>query len=817
METVSQQSLVIDLRKRASVAIPYFIQGDTNILTFVIKENGEDADLTNVERVLVNYKRSDNYVVTRELTVTGSSVEYTIGQDEMKTAGIGEIELKFYDDTNSQRLSTVRMKVNIIREIGVGLEGEDGPTLVQQLLVNGEYAETQGDYAKSAGDTALTNWLSPVTDYASVEAIVEPQLGDTVQTNDNGYVYRFDGTQWINTQQYGATALADVNAQLADTVKKDDTGILDLNIFDEPTRSAIQGIEPGTINAVLGTGNVKTTNLADASVNLQKTDFATLGKNLFNKNGAISGRLDTTTGQVATDSLWVTSDFFPIQKNTEYKRSHLASVVVYDQDKNILTAYSPNTIAFTTGITVAYARTSVQVTNKNVYQLEKGAVSTTYEDYKVTYKGLNVPKENLSTTLQTEINNLSTKTEVTSKLSNTEKTTSPYAQNYELKISQLLNESDPTEIFTGSLTQDFAMRWRNKSYGWRITTTAAAIPVFRSIFTTPKTIPTVAAIGLWVYVEDVTKVTNITLGIGTEQGVTTPRWSRDITSLHYPLKNGWNLLRWAATSGDITFWGEFHLVRVAVTTNAATSVVIGSIYTESPPKAQILFIEDGGYIEYLNLGYPTLKQRGIPTTWALNPGRLGVGRVITESQVDTLGLDPESEFSFHSWKSDVVANMTPEEIRADTIKSVRWIQKKGLQPKHMWRAAFTQNLATNHAAIQDLVEAYATYHGASGMNVFPFINPFNVGRRSIHGETVEGMNNVFATLQKTHGLYVCYTHGIDTGNPEDASSAQWSQFLQLIDEGIAGGWLEGVTYDMLRKRHERQFGGYGFKNLIDAT
>ena len=43
-----------------------------------------------------------------------------------------------------------------------------------------------------------------------------PTLGDTVQVLDNGYVYRFNGTGWIYTQGYSATAIADVNAQLAD-------------------------------------------------------------------------------------------------------------------------------------------------------------------------------------------------------------------------------------------------------------------------------------------------------------------------------------------------------------------------------------------------------------------------------------------------------------------------------------------------------------------------------------------------------------------------------------------------------------------------
>ena len=118
MEAISKQSIVVDLRKRSTVAIPYFIQGDTNVITFVIKENGEDADLSNIEKVLVNYKRSDKKVITRKLVMTGNSVEYKIGQEEMARAGVGEVELKFFDIDQEQRLSTLRMKVNVIAEIG---------------------------------------------------------------------------------------------------------------------------------------------------------------------------------------------------------------------------------------------------------------------------------------------------------------------------------------------------------------------------------------------------------------------------------------------------------------------------------------------------------------------------------------------------------------------------------------------------------------------------------------------------------------------------------------------------------------------------
>jgi glycerophosphoryl diester phosphodiesterase len=235
LQTVNKQSLTIDIRKRAISStfvekssmnhpIPQFVQGDTNIIEAVIQDNGESADLSAVGKVVGNFKRQDNKVVSRSAVVSGNVVTYTLGNEEMIKAGIGELELQFFNTDESERLSTLRFKVNVTPEIGFGLEGTDGPTLAQELIVNGQYAEEQGNIAKqsaeeaiSAKESAITNWLSPVADYSSVEAIANPSLGATVQTNDNGYVYRFDGTEWVNTQQYGATALANVNAQLAET------------------------------------------------------------------------------------------------------------------------------------------------------------------------------------------------------------------------------------------------------------------------------------------------------------------------------------------------------------------------------------------------------------------------------------------------------------------------------------------------------------------------------------------------------------------------------------------------------------------------
>jgi len=72
-----------------------------------------------------------------------------------------------------------------------------------------------------------------------------------------------------------------ITEQLAVTVKLNDVGILGLNVFDEPTRNVLQGQTPGTINAVLGEGNVRTFNLDEEAVTLTKLSQDVSGLNNY--------------------------------------------------------------------------------------------------------------------------------------------------------------------------------------------------------------------------------------------------------------------------------------------------------------------------------------------------------------------------------------------------------------------------------------------------------------------------------------------------------------------------------------------------------
>lgn len=322
------------------IPLPQFIQQDTNVLEFLVKDNGANADLSNIGRIVVNYKRPDDKVISRLLTAEGNKVLYEIGQEEMEVSGYGELELQFFSQDNLYRISTKRFKVYLSESIGTDTIYEDNEnlTLLQELFIEveelvdgtneatnfameqgnyaqtqgdyaqekaelaateasnlsqlksdtidatqaaneaatsannaannantattnannaatnannaatsannaataannaasnattqatyaqqqGDYAKAQGDYAKQVGNENKINRLNPVNTFDDIATTYpNPNLGDTVQTLDNGKFYRWDGTQWKFVEQWTSSAISTLSTELSNA--KNDT------------------------------------------------------------------------------------------------------------------------------------------------------------------------------------------------------------------------------------------------------------------------------------------------------------------------------------------------------------------------------------------------------------------------------------------------------------------------------------------------------------------------------------------------------------------------------------------------------------------
>jgi hypothetical protein len=164
----------------------------------------------------------------------------------------------------------------------------------------GDHAKTQGDYAKEVGDTAITKWLDPISTFSDISSIYpSPTLGDTVQTLDDGKVYRHNGTGWQFTQGYGATALADINARLGRNERQTQTLDYGANVINGDVNSpATFEIEGKTLTS-LGNSNLedgKSYVLADKSTKVKtfKEDAWKQGVTKFQREQSLTSTADFT-------------------------------------------------------------------------------------------------------------------------------------------------------------------------------------------------------------------------------------------------------------------------------------------------------------------------------------------------------------------------------------------------------------------------------------------------------------------------------------------------------------------------------------------
>ncbi|WP_433959306.1 hypothetical protein [Cytobacillus horneckiae] len=170
MEIKKRQRVTLDLRKDSAVPTPTFVQNDTNILEFIIKDNGADADLSNVDNITVTFKRQDGTITTTKLTQVGNVITYQFGFEEMAIPGHGELSIQFFQGNN--RLSSNNLKVYFAKSLSTEFEESAGMPILQELFIEvatvtenaidaGNYAleqaaeaDQQAKFAKTQGDRA---------------------------------------------------------------------------------------------------------------------------------------------------------------------------------------------------------------------------------------------------------------------------------------------------------------------------------------------------------------------------------------------------------------------------------------------------------------------------------------------------------------------------------------------------------------------------------------------------------------------------------------------------------------------------------------
>lgn len=327
-----------------------------------------------------------------------------------------------------------------------------------------------------------------------------------------------------------------------------------------------------------------------------------------------------------------------------------------------------------------------------------------------------------------------------------------------------------------------------------------------------------SVIGARIYVSDASKITQLGFDIYSDAALTfADRWRRNTSHTGQTLVTGWNTVRIPTVASVRNHsWPDIHRIDVVGTaTESGAWFTVGQVWFECPQKAGLLFIDDGPYDDFYTYGYPGLRERGFPCTFATSIVPIGTSIVqsgITMTRMSLAQLHEAANdgngnsISLHSWGETVTSGMTEAEIRAESMKAIKWMNAQGFKGQY-FRAAWWQENAPNYAAALPYYLGMATHKSDSGLAVWPPVDRYNIPRYSIYqARTLAEIDAHFEGLRDTRALSLMFTHRV-APNPGiyDCSIAQWDHILAWIDTGVSEGWLEGVTFEQLFARSGGRF------------
>jgi hypothetical protein len=152
--------------------------------------------------------------------------------------------------------------------------------------------------------------------------------------------------------------------------------------------------DPGTASVAIDDTKTNTTQTWSSQKiqnSINNVVIGASGKNMFDKNRAnTTGYLSTSNGTtLITDAATFASDFMSVLGNTAYVASSSVFWIFYKDDKTFISS-TASTKTVTTPSNAAYARVDFTASGINTLQIELGAVSTSYEAFKVVMDGANI-------------------------------------------------------------------------------------------------------------------------------------------------------------------------------------------------------------------------------------------------------------------------------------------------------------------------------------------------------------------------------------------------------------------------------------------
>ena len=629
-----------------------------------------------------------------------------------------------------------------------------------------------------------------------VTGLIKVTHGVNYARNKNAEIVAFDE----NENYYGSYGNSTEIVKFAKDVKYVRLNIESKNIQDFQFEQNDKSTEYSPFGATsenlkvtnknLTNNSVNTSNIVDSSITKNKTDFIVESDNLFNNQNLVFNKKLSDVNTITDDITYVISDYIEVIPSETYgTNDKYYGYVLYDANKNYITGRGQYTDNVTIPDKVKYIRLSI---------LNKWLPGFKFYNVKSTNVGpynLGIKNQPLITEDLTNGFSFNKQTFVKDKLYN------------DYEVIDVLHDSDILAT-TSRVLEDYRKLYKSNTIAYSMDSLGKSSSEVRL---TPRSVVDLMGsqeILLTIYIEDVTQIKNITINIPKEGGGS---WERSATDL----KNGWNRIRLFANEGDLDNWTQARMFRIIMYTKDTlqATITISDFKLIKPKKAKLIMVNDHGYSNYKKIAHERFKKLGIPTTFAINPGRLGTpipgaSSILSQEEINELAVDPYAEFSYHAWNptEKASANMTPEEIKQELAQCKHYLKLNGIYPDFFWRAAFVQNKAPNHDAINEDIEAYAQFDESSRFDAFPFKTTYGINRKQLHNIDSNTIDTFFDILEKTHCLVVFYTHDISDDGGIHMTTSELDYFESKLKIAIEEGWLEPTTYSKLRRKYQTDKG-----------
>ena len=365
---------------------------------------------------------------------------------------------------------------------------------------------------------------------------------------------------------------------------------------------------------------------------------------------------------------------------------------------------------------------------------------------------------------------------------------------------------------------------RHGARAWKMTNNGAAgVSVMRVGLNNPNQsgtgplldVPAWQGMVLECFIPDPTKYINLTVSIyGSADLAASNRWQWNAnTTPVTTLVAGRNFIRVPASFASVLPKGRIDRVEVqaalapAAVGVAGDSITIMGLHLEAPPKARFVLTEDRGYKTFYDHIYPQMRERGWPVVFAVDCTRFGdnvgtVGEAMTLAQMKACAVENGNEISFHGWDGAPTASMTADQLRADTVKSIKFLQHHFPDQVvgRFIRAAYVQNDAAQWAEMRPyLLAAASATTDTLGPTLWPPNDLHKIRRWSLDNyKLLSNITDLFTQAKATHLTYNVFLHGYHTAEPGfDVNEARWSLFRDLLDDAIEEDWAEVVTFEQL--------------------